>query len=181
MSDIDFFAIILFEESKRFLEKASETDDLKAEQAYLHAALLIGISSFEAFINAIASEMAERNSLGILDLSILNEKDYGFEKGEFKLKEKLKMYNLVDRVDFIIRRFPLKNKSIHTDKWYSQLTSGIKLRNSIVHPKQSHLLSIQEVSTTLNAVINSLDDIYLAMYGKHFPAQGRRLDSTLLF
>ena len=54
MSEIDAFATELFEEAKRFLEKAKEAVNAESERAFLHAALLLGISSLEAHINAIS-------------------------------------------------------------------------------------------------------------------------------
>ncbi len=52
-SGIDAFATELFEEAKRFLEKAKEADNEEGKKAFLHAALLVGMSSLEAHINAI--------------------------------------------------------------------------------------------------------------------------------
>lgn len=41
MKDIDSFATELFEEAKRFLEKASEAKKEEGKKAFLHAALLL--------------------------------------------------------------------------------------------------------------------------------------------
>src|SRR4030042_1496324 len=57
MNEIDIFASELFEEAKRFLEKAREDENKEGQKAYLHAALLLGMSSLEAHINAISEEM----------------------------------------------------------------------------------------------------------------------------
>ena len=95
MLEIDIVAVELFEEAKRFLEKAEETSDSEGRKAFLHAALLLGISALEAHVNAIADEMLGRggSNLNLLERSILLEKEYVFENGEFKLTKKLKMYN----------------------------------------------------------------------------------------
>jgi len=57
MTEFDEFCSSLLEESKRFFEKANETNDNKAKHAYYHSSILIGISSLEAYINGIASDI----------------------------------------------------------------------------------------------------------------------------
>lgn len=48
MKEIDVFASELFEEAKRFLEKAEDPNVEEGQKAFLHAALLLGMSSLEA-------------------------------------------------------------------------------------------------------------------------------------
>lgn len=182
MRDIDNFASQLFEEAKRFLEKAKDIDDEDGKNAFLHAALLLGISSFEAHINAISDEMAGRPSLGVLDLSILMEKAYIFKKGRFELTQKLMMYNLVDRLEYIFSNFSLPGKSLDNDlNWRGKLNQGIQIRNSLVHPKEKNVINYQNVEDTFEGILGALDAVYLALYGQHFPALGRKFDSKMEF
>ena len=58
MADIDEFAQMVFEEAKRFLEKAAMEGANAAQSAYLHAALLLGFSALEAHVNAVCEELA---------------------------------------------------------------------------------------------------------------------------
>jgi len=182
MKDIDIFASELFEEAKRFLEKAQETENEVGKKAFLHAALLLGISSLEAHLNAVSDEMAERPDLGILELSILLEKGYFFEKGRFRLSNKLKMYNLIDRIEFIVNHFKLPGKGLDTSAdWWGKLNQGIDLRNSLVHPKEKYIITYQQVEHAFEGILGTLDAIYMALYEQHFPALGRRLDSSMEF
>lgn len=183
MLEIDAFAADLFEEAKRFLEKAKDTHDDTGRKAFLHAALLLGISALEAHVNAIADEMVERTGfqqLNTLELSMLLEKVYVFDKGEFKLTKKLKMYNLVERIEFIILRF--SGKRIDTEaEWWSKLHQGINLRNSLVHPKDKQHLTPEQVVSAFEGILGVLDAMHFALYKQHFPGLGRQFHSKMDF
>lgn len=182
MNAIDLFASEMFEAAKRFLEKAKETDSVDGKKAFLYAALLIGMSSLEAHLNAIADEMAERPNLSILDRSILQEKDYIFQRGEFKLTGRLKMYNLLDRFEYLFCHFALPGKKLDIrSDWWGKLNQGIDLRNSIVHPKEKRDIDYQQVESTFEGTLAALDTLYLSLYDCHFPAIGRRFDSKMEF
>lgn len=182
MSEIDAFATELFEEAKRFLEKAKEAANAESERAFLHAALLLGISSLEAHINAISQEMFERPALNVLDSSVLSEKEFIFDKGEYKLTNKLKIYNLSDRILFITKHFTLKGKQLDTNAiWWSKLHQGIEERNSLIHPKAKHSIAYEQVKSAFEGILGTLDGIYMVLYNQHFPALGRQLDSEMSF
>lgn len=182
MNDIDLFASTLFEEAKRFLEKASEADSDDGKAAFLHAALLLGISSLEAHINAISDEMIQRGNLSVLHQSVLSERDYAFDKGAFKLTNKLKMYNLIDRVEFLFKQFSIhESKLDNRADWWSKLHQGIDKRNSLVHPKSAAPLEFHDVEHAFEGILGVLDALYQSVYGKSFPALGRRFDSKMSF
>ena len=111
ISDIDDFSVLLFEQSKRFLEKSKQELDQNAKKAFLNAALVIGVSALEAHVNAIADEMINTHSgeLEKIEISILGEKEIEFSKGEFCISEKLMMYRLLDRIEFIMKRFSVND------------------------------------------------------------------------
>jgi hypothetical protein len=183
MLEIDAFAADLFEEAKRFLEKAKDTSDDIGRKAFLHAALLLGFSALEAHVNAIADEMSERagsEHLNTLEISILLEKDYAFDKGEFRLTKKLKMYNLIERIEFIVLRF--SGKRIDTEvEWWSKLHQGIDLRNSLVHPKDKQRITPEQVIFAFEGILGVLDAMYFALYKRHFPRLGRQFHSKMEF
>ena len=58
MSSIDTFSALLFEEAKRFLERAKTSEDEAGRTAFCHAALLLAFSSLEAHMNALSEELA---------------------------------------------------------------------------------------------------------------------------
>ncbi len=59
MEKFDSFCYSLLDESKRFLEKAKSEKEQININAYLHASLLLSISSLEAFINGIADDFKD--------------------------------------------------------------------------------------------------------------------------
>ncbi len=182
MKDIDVFATQLFEEAKRFLEKAGDSTDDQGRTAFLHASLLLGISSLEAYINAICQEMSERPALNILDNSVLSEEEFVFDKGEFELTTKLKIYSITDRILFISKRFGYRDKQFDiTADWWSKLHEAIKKRNSLVHPRESREISCEQVTSAFEGILGTLDAMYMILYNQHFPALGRRLNSNMNF
>ena len=180
MADIDTFSTQLFEEAKRFLEKAKEEKE-DGKTAYLHAALLIAVSSFEAHINALSDEfLTTYNDLHILEKSVLYEKEVTFDNGSFHLAEKLKMYRSIERFEFIFVRFgriPL-NKS---DIWWSQLKNTLRIRNELVHPKVHIELNETIVSQALESILEGLNAVYKSTFKKPYPDYGLKLDSKLTF
>lgn len=182
MKEIDVFASELFEEAKRFLEKARDSGNDEERNAYLHSALLLGISSLEAHVNAICEEMSERPGLNILDKSVLCEKECIFDKGEFQLSVKLRIYALTDRIFFLSKTFAMKGKQLDlTADWWSKLHQGIDLRNSLVHPKVKHVITYEQVKSAFEGILGTIDGVYMIIYNQHFPPLGRKLDSTMNF
>jgi hypothetical protein len=180
VAEIDSFATALFEQAKRFLEKAHDTADRDARQSFCHAALLLGVCALEAHINAVAEELTIRRGLSILDESILKEQDYSLEKGTFELKPRLRMYRLEDRILFMFKRFT-KEASITNAPWWSGVKSGVDLRNSIVHPKSAATVSEAAVRRALESELECLNALYRALYKKKYPGYGRGLSSSLTF
>jgi hypothetical protein len=180
LADIDAYASSLLEVAKRFLEKGLVASDEESGKPYLTASLLIGVAALEAHLNAIAEEMSERAGLGVLERSILQERDYRLDKGEFQLGKALKMYRLEDRLEFIFKNFS-KATSLRTAPWWSALQGALDLRNKIVHPKGSPNLTKVAVEKALQAIIDCLNALYFALFKKGLPGYKRGLDSILTF
>lgn len=183
MNEIDVLSTQLFEEAKRFLEIANtKAGDLAARDAYAHAALLLGFSSLEAHLNAVAAELAIRPSLDALDVSILIEREIKLDEGRFQTTQKLKMYRLEDRLSYILANHsPYGTKSPTTSLWWSNLKTGIELRNQLVHPKKEVQVSTTAVATALTAILDCLNDLYRGVYDRPFPPHRRLLQSVLTF
>ncbi len=182
MKEVDVFATELLEEAKRFLEKAKDSTDEQGRTAFLNAALLLGMSSLEAHINAICQEMSERPALNIMDYSVLSEKEFVFDKGKFELTTKLRIYNIADRILFISKRFGLKGRQFDTTAdWWSKLHQAIDKRNSLVHLKESYMITYEQVKSAFEGILGTLDATYMILYNQHFPALGRQLDSNMSF
>ena len=182
MDDIDSFASELLEEAKRFLERAKSDPSDEGKSAFLHAAILLVVCGFEAFTHSISDEMAAREGLSIPELSILKERKYVLDKGVYCLTKNQQMYRLLDRVEFIFARFSLNSERIDREcKWWTKLHQGIELRNSLVHPKERQNLTYDQVKTVFEGILEALDVLFRALYGRHFPSSGRQLDSRMTF
>lgn len=177
--DRDTFALSLLEESKRFLEKAKDSSDA-GKEAFLHAAVLLAFCSLEAHINSMAFDFAEHMELTPHELGLLREKRVRLENGRFEVTESLEMVRLEDKIRFVCDKFA-KNRVDFTSTWWSRLAEATKLRNELTHPKKYVPLEIRAVSLAIEAIIDTLNAIYMGIFGRAFPAAGSRLDSEMTF
>ena len=178
MSEIDDFASALLDEAKRFLERSIEARGAAGETPNLHAALMLALCAFEAHLNAVCDEMAKRTK-SPHDLTILLEREVRLKDGEYKLENKLKIFRLEDRLDFLYKRFGLTSSP--TGNWRSRLSEAILLRNNLTHPKSIPTITIPAVQAALSAVIEAIDALYLAIYRKPFPLLPMGLQSSMEF
>jgi hypothetical protein len=176
-TNIDEFASQVFEEAKRFLERY---DDSPNSPAYLHAAISLAFSSFEAHVNAIAEEFLTRPELNIWERGFLSEKRVDFDDGEFTVSESLKMEKLQDRLLFICRRFSTRPIDRTSPMW-SNLKSALKLRNQLTHPKELVEITKPQVSAALEAILEILDYTYRSLYKQAYPTKHLGLQSMLDF
>jgi hypothetical protein len=178
---MDEFAASLLEEAKRFLEKAGSCDNDSEGNANLHAALLLAFCSLDAHLNAIAMDFERRKEFEPHERSIMFECEVYLENGRFVTKkDKLKMWRLEERIQFLHRR--LSNKPIDKQaQWWSDLAAAIALRNELTHPKKVTPVSVKTVSRAVQAVVDTLNALYLAVYKRGFPVASRGLLSDLDF
>jgi hypothetical protein len=183
MNEIDQLSTQLFEEAKRFLEKAiAEKGDSSARDAFAHAALLLGFSSLEAHLNAVAEELGMRPSLGVLDKSILTEREFALDEGRFQTTQRLKIYRLEDRLSYILANFSIAGTQPPTSTpWWSKLRTGMDLRNQLVHPKAKVQVDTASVAAALTAILDCLNALYQGVYARPFPPAKRSLQSVLTF
>lgn len=180
MDSIDTFASLLLEEAKRFLELANEASQDEGISGNLHASMVLAFCALEAHINAISDEMALRRGLTAHEKSILLEQEVHLDNGQYKLKKGLKMHRLEDRILFLFARFTKSalNKDV---TWWGRLKESLNIRNEISHPKGVTKLGKQDVARGIQAIIDCLDALYLAIYGKGLPAAARGLQSKMTF
>jgi hypothetical protein len=178
MADIDAFAALLIEESKRFFEKYESSDDEDAKRAFLHASLLLVFCGLEAHINSVAEEFESGADITIHDKSVILEREVKLELGEFKLLNGLKMYPIDERLLFLYRRFSGKNLD-RSSQWWSGLKSGLATRNRLSHPKSSHNVSGAEVRIAIESVIAAVNALFEAIYKRPLPSASMGLQSKL--
>lgn len=178
--NIDAFASTLLEEAKRFLELAKEADEPAGRDANLHASLMLSFCALEAHVNAVADEMAMTKNLLSHDRGVLLEREVRLEDGQFKLKKELKIFRLEDRILFLHARFSkaLLDKKVH---WWASLKAALGIRNQLTHPKEATTITVDSVEASIQSIIDAIDALYQAIYGKGFPALSRGLQSKLTF
>lgn len=151
MTEIDAFASLLLEESKRFLEKSGESDG-DAMLANLHASILLGFASFEAYIASMCDDFTVLDNLSAHERGLLQEKDVRLQEGEFVVSNTLKMVRLEDRIEFLHMRFS-GQKIDRSASWWSDLKAAINLRNELTHPKNAPSISSNAVARALQAIV----------------------------
>ena len=181
MNEFDKFCNTLLEESKRFFEKARSSKSNEEQAAFIHASLLLVISSIEAFVNGITDDFADSNKFSLLEKSLLLEKEVSFTKGTFDLNDKLKISRLNDKIELLYKKF--KNNPIDkfSSGWWAELQAGIHLRNQLVHPKESVIISISQLENTIKAVIKCIDELFKMIYKKGYPDLSLGIDSKYNF
>ena len=180
MAEIDLFANQLLEESKRFLEKATETSDEVAQTADLHASLLLAFCALEAHVNAIAEEFSVRTDLSVHERGILLEREIRLIDGEFRVTTGLKIARLEERMEFLHAKFsgqPLDRSS----PWWSAISSAIDLRNRLTHVKAVPAITTGHVKNAIQAVVEAINALYNAIYKRNFPLVNQGLHSSLTF
>lgn len=180
MESFDSFSNNLLEEAKRYFEKAKESTNQQAKNANLHSALLLSISSLEAFINGISDEMKNASSLNLLEKAFLLEKVVSLENGKFIIGDRLKMSRLLERIELLFTKFDV-SKLDKNSTWWHKLNEGIALRNNLVHPKEFTEMKEDQIESTLKAVIDCINNLFLAVYKKGLPTNNMGLDSKLSF
>lgn len=177
MSTFDVFAEDLMEDAKRFYELGRDESNDTAKQAYLRASLLLSVSSLEAFTNGIVDDFIDRSDFfDINEIAFLTERRIRLVNGQFEIKDGLNMKPLTQRIEIIFAKFN-SSKLDKTDIWWSDLKSGIKLRNKLVHPKEKTNLNDKQILDLINAVLECVNNIFLAVYKRKYPAITRGVNS----
>jgi hypothetical protein len=179
MAEIDKFASVLLEEAKRFFERAVEATDDDGKAAYLHAALMVGFASLEAHVNAVAEEVCERRGVSPHERAVLLEREMRLEDGMF-VEKSLRIYRLEERLYLLHRRFG-KGDFKKAAVMPSTMGTAIVLRNGLTHPKDASVIEAKDVKAALEAIIETIDRLYKAIFRRGLPAAARGLHSKLTF
>ena len=180
MAEFDVFADQLWDESKRFLEKATDSAEKAAEDAYLHAALMLSFCALEARINSISDEASLRSDLSEHERGFILERDVRLDDGKFKVQTALKIIRLEDRIEFLHTK--LSGKPIDKSaSWWGELQAAMRLRNDLTHAKAVPAITKTSVEKALQAILETLDTLSRAIYGKKLPAVDAGSHSSLRF
>lgn len=178
MSDFVEYSRSLMEAAKGFRAVATEMTEGEIKQAYLRASFLHACSFLEAHLNYMAEHFTNDVMFSIHEKGILLEREVRFEKGKFRLASTLKIARITDRIDLLIAKCssdPVAEKA----GWYSDINTTLTVRNSLVHPKSTHIIKDAEVSLALTSILKAVDTLYSVVFKKNLPYAKRGIDGGL--
>src|ERR1700676_3732158 len=117
-----------------FLRKRPIRQKRKAQDAYLHASLMLSFCALEARVNSMSDEASLRSDLSEHERGLVLERDVRLQDGKFEVHSGLKIIRLEDRIEFLHTK--LSGKPIDKSaSWWGQLQSAVHLRNDLTHAK----------------------------------------------
>lgn len=182
MTEFDDYCNSLFEEAKYYLERAKTTiSNPDLQQAMLHSSLLLGMSALEAYINAIAEELCSNEGFNLNDFekALLLERKLSIDHGIVRMEKGLQMSRLIDRIEFIYCKYSHR-KIDNNAKWVIGIKETIQIRNDLVHPKIALSLTYEKTNRALEAILDTLNELYLAVYKRRIPIYNYGLQSITL-
>ena len=168
MSEFEAYSNELLASAKTFLDEAKAASTADRGQRLLRSSLTHAFFFLEAQLNYLASHFANSPDFSVVERSLLSEKEVSLLNGVFALTDKTKFYRLEDRIEFLLARFSA-DLTASKGNWFSDLSSSIKVRNRLVHPKDAHIVEVAEVEKAILSVLACLSALYLAIFGKPFP------------
>jgi hypothetical protein len=178
MSEFVDYSRGLMDAAKGFRSHALSLDEGEVKQAFLRAAFLHACSFLEAHLNYLGEHFLNQPMFSLHEQGILLEREVRFEKGNFRMSDLLKISRISDRIDLLLSRCSLNPDTVKAG-WYSDLSSTLRIRNSLVHPKDTHSLTEADVRIALVCVIAAVDTLYSAVFNKGLPYAKRGIEGGL--
>lgn len=168
MADFVEYSRNLMESAKGFRTHAITLPEGEPKQAFLRASLLHACSFLEAHLNYLAEHFTTESTFSLHERGVLLEREIRFNRGVFQITDALKISRMTDRIDILLNKFT-EDAATSKSSWYPNLTSTLKTRNALVHPKDSHILTEDDVELALLCVLDATDTLYNAVFKKGLP------------
>lgn len=168
MSDFVDYSRSLMDAAKGFRTHALGLGEGEVKQAFLRAALLHACSFLEAHLNYMAEHFTETAMFSTHEKGVLLEREVRFDHGVFHLTNTLKISRITDRIDLLLSKCSL-NPIEEKAGWFADLGHTLKIRNSLVHPKDAHTLSDDDVQMALICMLKAADNLYAVVFKKGLP------------
>lgn len=178
MSDFVDYSRSLMDAAKGFRSHALSLAEGEVKQAFLRAALLHACSFLEAHLNYMAEHFSENTMFSLHEQGVLLEKEVRFENGAFHLTNTLKISRITDRIDLLLSKCSI-NPSKEKADWFADLGHTLKIRNSLVHPKDAHTLCDADVQMAMNCMIKAADTLYTVVFKKGLPYARKGIEGGL--
>lgn len=178
MSDFVEYSRSLMDAAKGFRTHALGLVEGEVKQAFLRAALLHACSFLEAHLNYMAEHFTDNTMFSLHEKGVLLEREVRFDHGAFHLSNTLKISRITDRIDLLLSKCST-NPSAEKAGWYNDLGLTLKIRNSLVHPKDVHTLGDSDVQLALVCMLKAADTLYNVVFKKGLPYAKKGIEGGL--
>ena len=175
MSNFVNYSKELMDCAKTFAAKAKNDGPPDIKQAYRRSALMHGFFFLEAELNYLAEHFEDKPMFTVHEQGVLLEREVRLDKGRFILSKKEKFYRLLERVDLLLQKCSGDAESTKAN-WYASVSAAIKKRNKLVHPREAHVLTDQEVREALLAILECVSILYETVLKRKYPYKNKGLD-----
>ena len=175
MSDFVNYSKELMDCAKQFAADANSAKTKSLVQAYRRSALMHGFCFLEAELNYLAEHFEGKPMFTVHEQGVLLERDVRLKKGKFVLSDREKFYRLLERIELLLEKCAHDADSVKAN-WFSSLSSAIKKRNKLVHPREAHSLSDKEVKEVLQAILDGVSALYGTVLKRKYPYKNKGLD-----
>ena len=182
MAQLDEVFSTYFEDAKYQLEQALKAETNSNQELTLcfsRAAILLGFSAFEAFVNSITDDFVEGGfPLSIHEKGILLDKEVRFNDG-FEVSEKSKFSRLEDKLALVYICMAKKPLNRSSSMW-SDFVTALKQRNELVHSRNKVSLTAKSAERTLRTILTFMGRVTQDVYHRPLPLASRDLLSRYL-
>lgn len=168
----------LMDAAKGFRTHALSLAEGEVKQAFLRAALLHACSFLEAHLNYTAEHFTESTMFSLHEKGVLLEREVSFDHGVFHLTNTLKISRITDRIDLLLSKCS-PNPTEEKAGWFADLGRTLKIRNSLVHPKDAHTLGDADVQMALICMLKAADTLYTVVFKRGLPYAKKGIEGGL--
>ncbi|MBY5475726.1 hypothetical protein HFO84_00070 [Rhizobium leguminosarum] len=157
-----------FDFAKALLARAKGTTDEDDRRSFLEAAVIFAFSCLEGMLTDVFEHFTgDAKNFDIFEQGIMNEKAVKVQRGRPVLAEQ-RFQSIEDRVQYLFWKF--SGEEFDTSKsWWPFFAEAVRLRNGLMHPKESSTLETAETERAVAAVLNAINDLIETVFGKPWP------------
>ncbi|MGV2114246.1 hypothetical protein ACQZ46_23650 [Agrobacterium salinitolerans] len=157
-----------FDFAKALLARAKGATDDDDRRSFLEAAVIFAFSCLEGMLTDVFEHFAgNATNFDIFEQSIMNEKAVKVQRGRPVLAEQ-RFQSIEDRLQYLFWKF--SGEEFDTNKsWWPFFAEAVRLRNGLMHPKQSSAIETADAERALTAVLDAVNDLIETVFGKPWP------------
>lgn len=163
-----------FDFAKALLARAVAAEPVEMKRSFAEAAVSSAFSCLEGMLSNVFEHFANNNAdFNIFEQSIMNEKAVKISKGKPILAEQ-RFQSVEDRLQYLFWKF--SGVPFDTTKvWWHGFAEAVRLRNSIMHPKEASAIDVAQAERALEAVLLAIDDLLSTVFNSKWPKANKGL------